>query len=110
MAQRQIYLDATQSAERNALRFASRRLQLTFSSREGNAWRAKNLLVSGLFSVESVRPQRKDLPTMLKSSSLDKLQRVETRFLPKEGVVTIKWMDIKLSLCKLLRIQVIQQL
>lgn len=54
---------------------------------------AKNLLVNGLFSVRSVRLQRKELPPMLKAN--DKLQRGETMFLTKEGVPAIKWMDNK---------------
>ncbi|GBM86181.1 hypothetical protein AVEN_48192-1 [Araneus ventricosus] len=54
---------------------------------------AKNLLVSDLFSMGNVRPQRKDLPPMLKAN--DKLQRGESVFLTKEGVAAIKWMDKK---------------
>ncbi|XP_035214182.1 piggyBac transposable element-derived protein 4-like [Stegodyphus dumicola] len=54
---------------------------------------AKSLLISGLFSVGTVRPQRKDLPPMLKANN--KLQRGESVFLTKEGVAAIKWMDKK---------------
>ncbi|XP_035230363.1 piggyBac transposable element-derived protein 4-like [Stegodyphus dumicola] len=54
---------------------------------------AKSLLISGLFSVGTVRPQRKDLPPMLKANN--KLQRGESMFLTKEGVAAIKWMDKK---------------
>lgn len=54
---------------------------------------SKNLLVSGLFSVLTVRPQRKDFPPMLKAD--DKLQRGESMFLTKEGVAAIKCMDNK---------------
>ncbi|XP_035229066.1 piggyBac transposable element-derived protein 4-like [Stegodyphus dumicola] len=53
-------------------------------------WLAKSLLISGLFSV---RPQRKDLPPMLKANN--KLQRGESMFLTKQGVAAIKWMDKK---------------
>lgn len=54
---------------------------------------AKKLLASGLFSVGTVKPQRKGLPQMLKTN--DKLKRGESKFLTKEGVAAIKWMDNK---------------
>ncbi|GFU05897.1 piggyBac transposable element-derived protein 4 [Trichonephila clavipes] len=53
----------------------------------------KNLLANGLFSVGTVRPQRKDLPQMLKVN--DKLERSGSMFLTKEGVASIKRMDNK---------------
>ncbi|GFR11172.1 hypothetical protein TNCT_417331 [Trichonephila clavata] len=54
----------------------------------------KNLityLANGLFSVWSMKPQRKGFPQMLKAN--DKLERGGSMYLNMDGVAAIQWMD-----------------
>ena len=54
---------------------------------------AKKLLAHGLLSMGTVKPERKDIPQMVKAN--EKLERDESMFLTKAGVDARKWMDNK---------------